>query len=51
MKTNTGISPLLGKDGQMAESGADKAPSILNTFLSSVFTRENTTNIPHIEVS
>ena len=30
-------------------SDADKA-DVLNTFLSNVFTRENTTNIPHIEV-
>ena len=50
MKTNTVISPLLRKDGQMAVSDADKA-DVLNTFFSSVLTRENTTNIPHIEVS
>ena len=50
MKTNTVISPLLRKDGQMAVSDADKA-DVLNTFFSSVLTRENTTNIPHIEFS
>ena len=50
MKTNTVISPLLRKDGQMAVSDADKA-DVLNTFFSCVLTRENTTNIPHIEVS
>ena len=49
MKTNTGISPLVRKDGQMVVSDAEKA-DVLNTFFSSVFTRENTTNVPHIEV-
>ena len=49
MKTNTGIRPLLRKDGQMVVSDADKE-DVLNTSFSSVFTRENTTNIPHIEV-
>ena len=49
MKTNTDISPLLRKDGQMAVSDADKA-DVLNTFFSSVFRRENATNIPHTEV-
>ena len=33
----------------MAVSDADKA-GVLNKFFSSVFTRENTTNIPHTEV-
>ena len=33
----------------MAVYDADKA-GVLNTFFSSVFTRENTTNIPHTEV-
>ena len=33
----------------MAVSDADKA-GVLNIFFSSVFTRENTTNIPHTEV-
>ena len=49
MKTNIRISPLLRKDGQMAVSDADKA-DVLNKFFSSAFTRENTANIPHIEV-
>ena len=46
MKTNTGISPRLRRDAQMAVSDADTA-DVLNTFFSSAFTRENTTNIPH----
>ena len=33
----------------MAVSDADTA-DVLNTFFSSAFTRENTANIPHIEV-
>ena len=49
MKTNTAISLLLWKDGQMAVSDADKA-DVLNAFFSSVFTRENTTNVLHIEL-
>ena len=43
------ISPLLRKDGQMAIFDGEKA-DVLNTFFSSVFTRENTTNVPHTEV-
>ena len=34
----------------MAVSDADKA-DVLNTFFSSVFTRENTTNIPQTELA
>ena len=49
MKTNTGIGPLLRKDGQIAVSDADKV-DVLNTIFSSVFTRKNTTNIPQTEV-
>ena len=49
MKTNTDISPLLRTDGQMADLTLTKQMFSTHSF-SSVFTRENTTNIPHTEL-
>ena len=43
MKTNTGVSPLLRKDGPMAVSDADKADvlnTVLNTFCWCIYKRK-----------
>ena len=48
-KSNMGIGPLRRDDGFMAVSEAQKA-DVLNNFFASVFTHENTDNMPHIEM-
>ena len=48
-KSRSGISPLDKGNGNLAYDSKDKA-NILNEYFSSVFTRENTTNVPNIEV-
>ena len=45
-KSNIGISPLRRDDGHMAVSKAKKA-DVLDNFFVSVFTHENTDNMPH----
>lgn len=47
-KLSSGVSPLQRKDGKIADDNAEKA-DILNTFFSSVYTKENLDNIPDIE--
>ena len=47
-KCVSGISPLDKGDGNLAFDNKDKA-DILNTFFSSVFTREDTENVPDLE--
>ena len=48
--TRVGISDLQSNDGTLTSSDAQKA-ELLNAFFSSVFTEENTSNIPNIESS
>ena len=47
LKRNTGISNLKTSDGKATENDKEKA-DLLNSFFSSVFTKENTTNIPDL---
>ena len=47
-KLATGVSPLETKEGKLAVTDEDKA-NVLNSFFSSVFTKENLQNIPQIE--
>ena len=49
-KASTGISPLLTHEGKIAESNIDKAET-LNTFFSSVFTKEDTNNMPNLDTA
>lgn len=46
-KANSGISPLDKGNGETATGDAEKA-NILNDYFSSVFTRENVTNLPYV---
>ena len=48
LKTRAGVSDLERADGTMASCDASKA-EVLNTFFTSVFTNEDTTNIPDFE--
>ena len=47
MKTNSGISSLKKNDGSLAVKDIEKAET-LNEFFSSVFIREDTTNVPFL---
>ena len=47
-KSFTGISPLNNGEGGIAETDEDKA-NTLNAFFSSVFTKENTDNVPQLD--
>ena len=47
-KSNIGISPLRRDGGHMAVSKAKKA-DVLDNFFVSVFTHENTDNMPYTE--
>ena len=49
-KAKSGISALMTGDGEMLESDKDKA-ELLNKFFSSVFTREDKQNVPHVTES
>ena len=49
-KTRQGIGILKGKDGKLYTDDKDRA-DILNEFFASVFTKEEDTNIPHLEES
>ena len=46
MKTRSEIAHLTREDGSLTATGKDKA-EVLNTFFSSVFTREDTVNMPN----
>ena len=48
LKRPTGISNLKKPDGTLTESDKEKA-DVINNFFSTVFTQENTTNIPVLE--
>jgi hypothetical protein len=50
LNVNSSVSSLATKDGDLAVTDEHKA-NILNTFFSSVFTRENITNLPNIELA
>ena len=47
-KAKEGICPMEKEDGSITNTDFEKA-EVLNSFFSSVFTREDLTNIPHIE--
>ena len=48
IKTNSGIGTLIDNDGKFAEKDFDKAET-LNSFFTSVFTKENKNKLPRLE--